>query len=72
MGEQERSQLMREDDSARPALYMAPDVHMFDRQSAGVFVFYLSLSLFFFGRGLLGSYSSYIIGKGADPGCSSG
>ena len=59
---------MREDDSARPALDMAPDVHMFDRQSAGVFVFYLALSLFFFGRGLLGSYSSYIIGKGADPG----
>ena len=67
MGKQERSQPMREDHSARPAPDMAPDAHMFDRQSAGVFLFYLALSFLFFGRGLRGNFSSYIIGKGPDP-----
>jgi hypothetical protein len=68
MGKQERSQPMREDDSARPAPDMAPDAHMFDRQSASAFASYLALSFFFFGRGLFGNFSSYVIGKGPDPG----
>ena len=72
MGKQERSRPMREDHSARPAPDMAPDAHMFDRQSAGVFLFYLALSFLFFGRGLLGNFSSYIIGKGPDQVCASG
>ncbi|MGA8569281.1 MAG: hypothetical protein WB580_15930 [Candidatus Binataceae bacterium] len=68
MGEQERSWPLREHDSTRPTLDVTPDAHLFDRQSAGAFASYLALSLFFFGRGLFGNFSSYVIGKGPDPG----
>ena len=68
MGKRERSQSVLEIDSARPSGDVVPNAHLFDRQSAGAFVSYLALSLFFFGRGLLGNFSSYIIGKGPDPG----
>jgi hypothetical protein len=68
MGEREHGQPAREDDSPYPEPNVAPDAHLFDRQSAGAFAFYLALSLFFFGRGLLGNSSPYIIGKGPDPG----
>jgi hypothetical protein len=68
MGEREHGQPAREDDSPYPEPNVAPDAHLFDRQSAGAFAFYLALSLFFFGRGLLENSSPYIIGKGPDPG----
>jgi hypothetical protein len=38
-----------------------------DRQALGAFVLYLALSLFFFGRGLIGHFSSWYIGRGPDP-----
>jgi hypothetical protein len=46
---------------------VTPAGHLFDRVGAGAFASYLALSLFFFGRGLVGNFSSYIIGKGPDP-----
>jgi hypothetical protein len=38
-----------------------------DREALGAFVLYLALSLFFFGRGLIGHFSSWYIGRGPDP-----
>jgi len=38
-----------------------------DRQALGVFVIYLTLSFLFFGRGLIGHFSTSYIGRGPDP-----
>ncbi len=37
-----------------------------DRQELGALVLYLALSLFFFGRGLIGHFSTWYIGRGPD------
>lgn len=45
---------------------LLPTAHALDRQAAGTFLFYLALSLLFFGRGLAGQFSSSHIGTGPD------
>lgn len=40
---------------------------MFDRQALGAFFLYLALAFLFFGRGLVGHFSSWYLGRGADP-----
>lgn len=41
---------------------------LFDAQAVAVLASYLVLSWLFFGRGLVGSFSTAVIGKGPDPG----
>ena len=38
-----------------------------DREALGAFLLYLTLSFFFFGRGLIGHFSTWYIGRGPDP-----
>ncbi|MFZ1121229.1 MAG: hypothetical protein WAN81_13470 [Candidatus Binataceae bacterium] len=38
-----------------------------DREALGAFLLYLTLSFLFFGRGLIGHFSTWYIGRGPDP-----
>lgn len=38
-----------------------------DRQALGAFTLYFSMSFFFFGRGLIGHFSTWYLGRGPDP-----
>jgi hypothetical protein len=38
-----------------------------DRRALAAFAIYLALSLFFFGRGLIGHFSTWYLGRGPDP-----
>ena len=39
----------------------------FDRQALGAFTLYVVVSFFFFGRGLVGNFSTWYLGRGPDP-----